>query len=108
MVWCARLSSGVMVWCARLSSGVMVWCARLSSGVMVLVCSSLKWCNGFGVVILSADLIVSHSNQRLYNSDVCCFSAKYIVYRSKSKDCLRIRIMCLSGVTCLHVDSCIC
>ena len=24
----------------------------------------------------------------------------------KSKDWLRIRIMCLSGVTCLHVDSC--
>ena len=84
MIWCARLSSGVMVlvcsslkwcngfgvlvssgvmvlvcsslkcvmvWCARLSSGVMVWCARLSSGVMVLVCSSLKWCNGFGVLV---------------------------------------------------------
>jgi len=52
--------------------------------------------------------LVSHSNQRLYNSDMCCFSAKYTVYRSKRKDWLRIRIMCLSGVTCLHVSSCIC
>ena len=35
------------------------------------------------------------------------FSAKHAVFTSKSKDWLgKIRIMCLSGVTCLPTDYC--
>ena len=41
-----------------------------------------------------------------YKIGMCCFSAKHVALRSKSKDWLGlgIRIMCPSGVTCLSAD----
>jgi len=42
-----------------------------------------------------------------YKIGICCFSAKHAALRRKSKDWLGIRIMCLSGVTCLSVNCCL-
>ena len=43
-----------------------------------------------------------------YKIGICCFSAKHTALRRKSKDWfeLGIRIMCLSGTTCLSADCC--
>jgi hypothetical protein len=40
------------------------------------------------------------------NIGICCFSTKHAALRRKSKDWLGIRIMCLSGATCLPADCC--
>ena len=40
-----------------------------------------------------------------YKIGICCFSAKHVALRRKSKDWLAwIRIMCPSGATCLSTD----
>jgi len=47
---------------------------------------------------VESELNFSRSGQTNdYKVGICCFSAKLIALRNKSKD----RIMCLSGVTCL-------
>jgi hypothetical protein len=39
-----------------------------------------------------------------YKIGICCFSAKHVALRRKSKDWLRIRIMCPNGATDLPAD----
>ena len=44
-----------------------------------------------------------------YKIGICCFSAKHAELRRKSKDWLvwnQVKIMCLSGVTCLPSNCC--
>ena len=43
-----------------------------------------------------------------YEIGICCFSAKYTMFRSKSKDrsALKSKIMCPSGATCSPTDCC--
>ena len=42
-----------------------------------------------------------------YEIGICCFSVKHTVLERKNKDGLvGIRIMCLSGATCLTADYC--
>jgi hypothetical protein len=50
----------------------------------------------------------SRSGQtKAYKIGICCFSTKHAALRRKEKnDWLRIRIMFLSGVTCLSADCC--
>jgi hypothetical protein len=38
-----------------------------------------------------------------YKIGICCFSAKHAALRRKT-DCLKIRIICPSGATCLAVS----
>ena len=37
-----------------------------------------------------------------YKIGMCCFSAKHAILKGKSK----VRIMCVSGATCLSADCC--
>jgi hypothetical protein len=54
-------------------------------------------------------LLGTHVTQyKLCGIRIMCLSGVTCLHvdSCKSNDWLRIRIMCLSGVTCLHVDSC--
>ena len=65
------------------------------------------------ISMLSSSVVVDHgfdtqSGQTKDNEiGICCFSVKHTVLERKNKDGLvGIRIMCLSGATCLTADYC--
>ena len=62
------------------------------SGVIVSVLASSAVDRGFE----------SRSGQiKDYKIGICCFSTKTAILSNRSKDCLRISIMCPDGVNCL-------
>ena len=71
---------------------------------------SNRWCNSIGGVMISvlASSAVDRSFEprsgrtKDYEIDICCSSAK----REEKTGWLGIRIMCLSGATCLSADCC--